>query len=101
VNGRRHEFFTDSKTQLRNGHVEKIECCGDVITHGKGVWAESDRVAHAGGVSPVGQIQTRNRNVYFELRKFPLDRDKGDARWREPKKVYENEARVSEVRIIY
>ena len=33
-------------------------------------------------MSPVGQIETRERNVYFELRKFPLDRDKGSACWR-------------------
>jgi hypothetical protein len=31
-------------------------------------------------MSPVGQIETRNRNVYFELQKFPLkNRDKGSA----------------------
>ncbi len=48
-------------------------------------------------MSPVGQIETRNRNVYFELRKFPLNRDKGSA-YLEPKKVHENEARVSGVR---
>jgi hypothetical protein len=34
------------------------------------------------GLSPVGQIETRNWSVYFELRKFPLNRDKGSAYWR-------------------
>lgn len=33
-------------------------------------------------MSPAGQIITRNRSVYFELRNFPLIRDKGSAYWR-------------------
>ena len=52
-------------------------------------------------MSPVGRIETRNRNVYFELQKFPLRRDKGGARWGEPKKVHENEATLSEVRSMH
>jgi hypothetical protein len=37
-------------------------------------------------MSPVGQIETRNRSVYFELRKFPLNRDKTSAYWRSRRK---------------
>ena len=60
---------------------KKIECCSDVITHvlRQGPWA---CVVGSRPMSPVGQIETRKWNVYFELRKFPLNRDKGSAYWR-------------------
>lgn len=81
---------------------EKIECCSDVITHGRVPSSSRDPgmacVIGSRAMSPVGQIETRNRNVYFELRKFPLKTEIREAPIGERKKVHENEARVSEVR---
>jgi len=63
---------------------KKIECCSDVITHVPSCGMDPGMACVMGSrpMSPVGQIETRNRNVYFELRKFPLRRDKGSAYWR-------------------
>jgi hypothetical protein len=49
-------------------------------------------------MSTLRQIETRNRNVYFELQKFPLETEIREAPIGEPKKVQKNEARLSKVR---
>jgi hypothetical protein len=40
------------------------------------------RVWDPNQMSPAGQIEQETRSVYFELRNFPLNRDKGGAYWR-------------------